>query len=254
MVARRGESAGLSPIALLPPRLPCYSERVFAAALTPYWPLLVSLPFAVVDWVAAGRGLKRLEYVFKPLTMGVIIAAVVHFFPVIASPWYRAWFLGAFTLSFGGDVFLMLDGERAFRAGLASFLMAQLVFIVGFNQTLPPVASVYILVPVGIIAAHYFARLAPKLREGGRGALVVPVALYSIVLSLMFYSALATLMRRDWPLHRAVVAAVGGFLFFMSDSVLAWHRLVRPLRGGSVVIHVTYHLAQMLLALSIMTW
>ncbi len=219
---------------------------MFALALTPYWPLLVSLPFAVVDWVAAGRGLKRLEYVFKPLTMGVIIAGVVYFFPVIASPWYRAWFLGAFILSLGGDIFLMLDGEKAFQAGLASFLMAQIVFIIGFNQTLPPVMSVYILVPVGIVAAHYFARLAPKLREGDRGALILPVALYSI--------ALTTLMREDWPLQRAVVAATGGFLFFLSDAVLAWHRLVRPVPGGAVIIHVSYHLAQVLLALSIMTW
>lgn len=227
---------------------------MFAVALTPYWPLFVSLPFAVADWVAAGRGLKRLEYVFKPLTMGVIIAGMVYFFPVIASPWYRAWFLGAFILSLGGDIFLMLDGEKAFQAGLASFLLAQIVFIIGFNRTLPPVMSVYILVPVGIVAAHYFARLAPKLREGNRGALVLPVALYSIVLSLMFYSALATLMREDWPLQRAVVAAAGGFLFFLSDSVLAWHRLVRPLPGGAVIIHVSYHLAQVLLALCIMTW
>jgi uncharacterized membrane protein YhhN len=46
-------------------------------------------------------------------------------------------------------------------------------------------------------------------------------------------------------------AAVGAGLFLGSDTLLAWNRFVRPVRYGPVGIHVTYHLAQGLLVLSL---
>ena len=44
----------------------------------------------------------------------------------------RAWFVAALVLCLAGDVFLMLPGDR-FVPGLASFLVGQLLFTVGFS-------------------------------------------------------------------------------------------------------------------------
>jgi uncharacterized membrane protein YhhN len=59
----------------------------------------------------------------------------------------------------------------------------------------------------------------------------------------MFACAVATLN----PL-----AGAGAGLFFVSDTVLAWNRFVRPLGRGPVAVIVTYHLAQALLVLSLL--
>jgi uncharacterized membrane protein YhhN len=47
-------------------------------------------------------------------------------------------------------------------------------------------------------------------------------------------------------------AAVGAVLFLVSDTVLALNRFVRPVPRGQLVVHVTYHLAQGLLVLSLL--
>jgi uncharacterized membrane protein YhhN len=46
-------------------------------------------------------------------------------------------------------------------------------------------------------------------------------------------------------------AAVGATFFVLSDTLLALNRFVRPLPLGNVAVHVTYHLAQGLLVLSL---
>jgi uncharacterized membrane protein YhhN len=47
-------------------------------------------------------------------------------------------------------------------------------------------------------------------------------------------------------------AGVGAVLFLISDTLLAWNRFVRPVRFGSLGVHVTYHVAQGLLVLSLL--
>lgn len=46
-------------------------------------------------------------------------------------------------------------------------------------------------------------------------------------------------------------AAFGAVCFLASDSLLATDRFVRPLRQGTLLVHVTYHLAQVLLVISL---
>jgi uncharacterized membrane protein YhhN len=46
-------------------------------------------------------------------------------------------------------------------------------------------------------------------------------------------------------------AAVGAVLFLVSDTLLAWNRFIGPVPRGSLPVHVTYHLAQILLVLSL---
>ena len=47
-------------------------------------------------------------------------------------------------------------------------------------------------------------------------------------------------------------ALVGAALFVVSDTILAVNRFVRPLPHGDVAVHLTYHLAQGLLVLSLL--
>jgi uncharacterized membrane protein YhhN len=80
------------------------------------------------------------------------------------------------------------------------------------------------------------------LGRGTRG-LVAPVAVYVGALATMVVLAVNV---------GVPAAAAGAVLFLVSDTVLAWTRFVRPVRSGPVAVHVTYHLAQGLLVLSLL--
>lgn len=226
------------------------------------WPVLLVIPVAVIDWIAVAARRHRLELLFKPLTMLVLIWAVLLSRPLAADSRQALWFLIGFVFSLGGDVFLMFAPEDRngsgrsrfpfFQAGLGSFLMAHLAFIVGLSPALPPAPSLLTLVIILPVGAALLRRLLRTLRRSSEPSLMLPIALYSLVLTLMFFAAVATLFRSDWDPRRAAFAAAGGLLFFLSDSLLGWNRFVRPLPHGSVLVHVSYHGAQLLLAGSLL--
>jgi uncharacterized membrane protein YhhN len=218
------------------------------------WALVIALALALVDWLAVARRQKRLEYVFKPATL---IAILIGAWMLAQGPhdaWEARFFLPGLAFSLAGDVFLMLPGERFFLPGLVAFFLGHMCTIVGLNPTLPRWPAVVILVVVGGVGTTLYRSIDAGLRRRGRSALRMPVALYSLVLSLMLSSAWATLFRPEWiPLRQGLVI-VGASLFFASDAMLAWDRFVTPSSWFHLLVIITYHLGQMGLAASIALW
>jgi uncharacterized membrane protein YhhN len=211
----------------------------------------VALVLAVMDWLAVHHQRKRAEYVFKPATLVAVLIAAWLITRGPHNAWMARFFLPGLFFSLAGDVFLMLPGERFFVPGLASFFLAHVCYIIGLNASLPPLSAIFLLVILAIIGFALFRGVTSGLRRQGQTALLGPVALYSLVLSLMLFSAWATLFRPEWtPLRRMFVVA-GASLFFASDSMLAWDKFVKLLPLGHLKVMVTYHLAQMALAASI---
>jgi len=222
-----------------------------------HWALIIALILAGVDWLAVARSRKRLEYVFKPATLLTVIVGAGLLTGGPHDAWQARFFLPGLVFSLVGDVFLMLPGVEAgsprsyFLPGLVAFLLAHLCYITGLNPTLPPRPALVLLVVVAVIGLTLYRSIAAGLRRRGRTALLVPVALYSLVLSLMLLSAWATLFRPEWtPLRRGLVV-VGGTLFFASDTMLAWDRFITPSTSARLRVIVTYHLGQVALAASI---
>ncbi len=215
-----------------------------------HWALVIALVLASLDWLAVARRWKRLEYIFKPTAL---LAILVGGWLLTRGPhdaWVARFFLPGLALSLAGDVLLMLP-ERFFTSGLVAFLLAHLCYIVGLNRTLPPWTVVAPLVIVTAIGLALYRGIAAGIRRRGQVALLAPVAIYCLALGLMLISAWATLFRAEWaPLRRGAVI-VGASLFFVSDTVLAWDRFVKPSLGLRLLCIVTYHLAQVALAASI---
>jgi uncharacterized membrane protein YhhN len=138
-----------------------------------------------------------------------------------------------------GDVCLMLRNER-FVAGLAAFLLAHLAYIGGFavhgrwNWTAGIAAGV-LFATAGAVQAR---RIIPAVPDD----LTPPVLAYMAVISTM-----AVVAAGKGP-ALAVAAAV---LFYVSDSLIAWNRFVRPRPWKRLGIIVTYHGAQALFVLSL---
>jgi uncharacterized membrane protein YhhN len=218
------------------------------------WALVIALALALVDWLAVARRQKWLEYVFKPATLIVILIGAWMLTRGPHDAWEARFFLPGLAFSLAGDVFLMLPGEYFFLPGLGAFLLGHICYIVGLNPTLPRWPAVAILVVVAVIGATLYRSIASGLRRQGQAALRVPVALYSLVLSLMLSSAWATLFRPEWTSLRQGLVIAGASLFFASDAMLAWDRFVTPSSRLHLLVIVTYHLGQMGLAASIAPW
>lgn len=199
---------------------------------------------AVVDWTAVATSFKPLEYVAKPGVM-IVLLLWIGTLGELSGPliWF---FIGAF-LSLWGDVFLMLPQER-FIAGLASFLLAHIAYILGFSQSLPPLnlASLVIGILITLSATSVYRQIAHALSVSQQSGLRLPVLVYTVVISLMLFSALATLIRPDdqWRPFPALLAGSGALLFFISDAFLAWNKFVAALPHGRLKVIVAYHLGQ----------
>ena len=215
------------------------------------WVFIVALALAVVDWVATARRDRRLEYIFKPATLCVILVGAW----ILTSGPHHArlaqFFLCALFFSLVGDVFLLLPAERFFLPGLFAFLFAHICYIVGLNPALPPLPAFGVLLPIAAFGLWYYRQIAAALRREGRSNMLLPTAAYAVILALMLFSGWATLFRPGWPWAGRAAVLVGTSLFFASDALLSWDRFVRSSRPLHVSIIVTYHLAQIALALSI---
>ncbi len=214
--------------------------------------LILSLISAVVDWIAVARDDRRTENWAKPAALVLLLAAFLWLAPRPPHALVTLFAIGlAFSLA--GDVFLMVPGDR-FIAGLIAFLLAHLAYIAAFNLE-GPALTVPGLLLLGLAAAAAWlvlSRLTAAMAAGGRRKLIGPVVVYGIVLSLMTWSAVSTLTRATWSPTAGWLAAIGGCLFFFSDTALAWLRFVRPLPGGRTLEMITYHLAQYALSAAVL--
>jgi uncharacterized membrane protein YhhN len=161
------------------------------------------------------RGPRWQTHLFKPLTTSLILA-VALVAPGSAPPAYRALVAGGLAFSLAGDVFLMLPKDR-FLAGLASFLIAHLLYIGAFTEAAGFQLSLAALLPFAVASGALLQILWPHL-AGQR----LPVAAYVGVIATMGWQALAQWLAvgEGW----ALCALLGAALFVVSDAALALNR------------------------------
>jgi uncharacterized membrane protein YhhN len=202
--------------------------------------LVVAVLVAAVDWWAVAADRRRIEYLAKPGTMLVLIATALAIDP--ADGTQRTWFVVALVLSLAGDVFLMLPKDL-FVAGLASFLLGHVAYIVGLLSGPTSVAGLAVGAAIIAVALPLLGvRVLRAVRTGDEPELAVPVALYILVISAMVVSAGAS---------GSALALAGAVSFYVSDALIAWTRFIQPLAWGRVAVMVTYHAAQVALLASL---
>lgn len=131
----------------------------------------------------------------------------------------------------------VVPDDLAFLTMLGFFLVAHVVYLVAFwpRRTDGVLGRRPVLVlPYAVVLVALVAACAP-----GAGSLLVPVAVYGVVLTAV--AVLATFNG---------VAAVGGALFIVSDSLIALNAFVDgyALPGHGFWVMLTYVAAQVLLA------
>lgn len=199
--------------------------------------------------LGAGEGgaWQWLHWIAKPLaTLLILAAAACAWTPV--SRRYRGWIVAGMAFSLAGDVWLMLPADF-FVAGLLAFLGGHVCFILAFLDDsrlgTRPLAWLACL----LVGGANLVLLWPSVPA----ALRVAVAIYGLVLSGMGAQALgrAWFHVGDRLARPARCAAIGGLLFMLSDSLLAWDRFRGPLPLASVWILATYYLSLWWIARSV---
>jgi|SRR5690554_2984595 len=203
-------------------------------AFIPY--LLIS----VIHLYSKLASAEDLDTFTKPLLMPVLLIGALFALPSWRS---KTALLLAVALAFSwlGDVSLLYSGNLGFLTGLGFFLLAHIAYLVLLTGTLRQRRAhlgmaVYAVWWVGLVLL-----LAPHL-----GVLLVPVAVYGLVLGAM----------AAWALLCNVWVAVGGALFLVSDSLLGLNRFLPGFQFPEVdfAIMLTYITGQALIVWGAAVW
>ena len=100
-----------------------------------------------------------------------------------------------------------------------------------------------------VVGIGVFRRLRAGLIASSKKKLILPVGIYSIVISYMVFSAAFSFLSPEWTTAHAYLVAFGALLFYVSDILNAWGRFVFSFENARLIVMVTYHLGQIGLAL-----
>lgn len=212
-------------------------------------PLRVTV--AVLSVAAAVAYFGFLQLGTSPVRTGAktVVFSVLAILPLLYLPAYPdktvALFLlaAALVLSALGDFFLALEERgKFFVLGLGSFLLAHVVYVIGFLPFLgvPSMEALVAMAACGVAATTLVIRLWPRL-----GSMRVPVLAYFAVIMVMVFCALSV------P-GASLALGLGAIIFALSDSLIAVRKFMRPFAGVNEAIWLTYIVAQFLITVAML--
>lgn len=211
--------------------------------------IILAFIFAGLETLALWKGQRQLEYIAKP---AVMICLFIWLYLSVGLDGAPLWFGVGILFSLAGDVALLAI-DRFFAFGLVFFLMAHISYLIGFNIPFPQTPGVWALgvaVVIGLGTVRLLRRIVAGVRIK-RPRLVIPVIVYSTVVTLMLLAAMLTLFQPDWDANTALLVSFGAALFYFSDIVLAWHRFVSPIQNGRMLNIGLYHLGQIAIVVGV---
>ena len=183
--------------------------------------------------------------IFKtPLSILFVAAALILPHP---NQSYFNWVLAGLVWGLIGDVCLALKGNNAFRAGLISFLLGHIMYVVAFLgltrplEWLTPGHLLIVAVSLGV-----FWWLRPHL-----GSMLVPVCLYLVVISVMMAAAWVAFLNPELAPKGAWALFLGALCFYISDIFVARDRFVKSQFLNRIVGLPLYYGGQFLIAFSV---
>ncbi len=228
------------------------------------WVSLVVAGAFFLDWLAVGLKWNKIKPFAKTLAMLTVIV-----WTLVAAHWQFdaliVLLLIAQIFGLAGDVFLLFP-DKWFMQGLAAFLFGHLAYISllvicltrlikggpGLEGVFSAVIwALVIWASILIIFYRIFGVLSK--RNLVNGFMWMAIQIYGWVLSGLVALAFFTIfVLKDFP-NTLLLLPIGSFLFLISDSLLAYNRFIKPIKGGDLYVIVTYHLAQFCLAVGFLT-
>jgi len=161
----------------------------------------------------------------------------------------RKLLLVALIFSWIGDVILIFAPIHQFYFvfGLVAFLISHLVYIKLFIKQNITTSNYRFLIIIPILITYLIGFL--YILWNNLNQLKVPVTIYAIVIASMLF--FATKGYFNWKGKEKVYILVGALFFIISDSILAINKFYVTLQYNSLLIMITYILAQFLIVYGI---
>lgn len=216
------------------------SQMRFRTALIIYFAVLTA------DIVALATGAAALEIVAKPALMLILL---FYFTASVTKPrGLRRPLVWALFLSWLGDIFLLADKHSGgwFVFGLGAFLGAHVAYIYFFIRArrMNDVTGKPNLVAT-LAIVFYSSALFMFVMPFVAAELIVPVAVYTLVLTTMLISSVAAFNKDSAAVGRWCIT--GTAVFVVSDSILAINRFAVPFTLAQILVMATYGTAQFLI-------
>jgi uncharacterized membrane protein YhhN len=220
--------------------------------------LLLSILFALSHWFFTFKDIRKGIVITKPPVMIFLMIYLLTSVPAITTRItepniFPMWFLMGLFFGLLGDVFLMWP-DRLFLPGLVSFLINQILYVIGFstyyhaeaNQI--PQIILYVVMLAAVLVVVYL--LFNGMEKNNMQRMKLPVGVYALIITLMVISAVETFFYQ-WPITASILVTLGAISFYVSDIMNAWTRFVGPIKHGRFKIMSTYHTAQILITVGI---
>jgi uncharacterized membrane protein YhhN len=206
---------------------------------------IFTFPLVTAIGLAGTLAAEKAEYqlgkwICKPLASAGFIAFAVSCGALQGS--YGRWVLAGLVLSWFGDVLLIPSAQASFRAGLVSFLLGHVAYVVAFAG----LGVAWLLLGVAAVPAVLLAWVVFRWLRPGLGKMAGPVAAYVTVISAMVTLAVATV-----PAPAGWVRLAGAVSFYVSDLSVARDRFLAPGFINRLWGLPLYYGAQLLLAWSV---
>jgi uncharacterized membrane protein YhhN len=217
--------------------------------------LYLSIVLGAMHWVFVWQENRIGILITKPAMMvSLILWEIVYgqafLLAQCAASRPMLWFLIGLILCTIGDVFLMFR-EKHFTKGLAAFLLGHIFYVIGFGTLIPIGASLPFALGVAVVVILsgmiIFRKLYAGMAANDNTKMMLPVALYTLVISAMLYSAIMT--HPIWQSRFTLFLSLGAFLFYISDVINAWVQFVGPVKRHRIKIMTTYYIAQLFIAI-----
>jgi uncharacterized membrane protein YhhN len=192
------------------------------------------------------QGLKNFHYATKPL---LLLSLILFFLNQSNFLDKKTKFLTLSALLFSllGDILLMFTSNTPnfFIGGLVAFLMAHIMYILVFlkkkNSNKKALFFTIVLLIYGLGIFY--------LLKDGLGDLLVPVIVYMLVILTMVITAF---LRHDSVSKLSYnLVFLGAVFFITSDSLLALNKFYEPFQYASILIMLTYAMAQFFIVLGL---
>lgn len=204
--------------------------------------LLLYITFLLTDLLFVHFKLYKKRILSKTVLMPILIL-----YYIFSSQNIIFTIIIALFMSFLGDTFLLFENKKTFfKLGLFSFLLSHVFYLLTFLTTscfLKERIPFYIfifLIPYFLYGLYFYKSLFPEIEEVKR-----EILLYIIVIILMSFFTIPRFY--ILPLKNSLLVFIGSILFIISDSLLSLQIFKGKIKKNSILIMLTYGMAQFLI-------
>ena len=200
--------------------------------------LYVSFAVGYVVWCDyQQRNNKWLKITLKTAPIVMLLCYVLS---LALAKSHLASLLIALLFSLLGDSLLVYQNNPiCFILGIVAFGIQQVLYTSLFGFAVDGIFPIGLM--VGIISILIYFYLLPKLEQ----FLIVPAAVYCILIGCMLWRALVRFQR-----YGGLMSATGAVMFYLSDSLLAINKFRHRIVYGEALIMITYYTAQLFITVA----